>query len=661
MGIRSQNNSDQDFFDRFQGSSTLGGPEPGFGSPTGMTASGGVISDYISGTDVYRAHIFNGSGDFVVSAPGSEGDTVDILLVAGGGGSGRVSGNEVFGGGGAGGMIEHTNISIPSTPITCPITVGAGGALAQETSTLLYAGNGGDSSFTLPTGPTVYTAAGGGGGGSSNGAARPGGSGAGRSGGSGSGGDGNVFGPTSPLSGTPAPGQGYPGGSGVSGDNGGAGGGGAGGAGVPGDSATYPTTYKQGGPGRASVYAYGPTNPITYAGGGAAEAATSYAVAQAPGGGGYHEPTFPVRSNTMNGVAGLGGGGAGGLKNSPRAPGGSGGSGTVVVRYKIGRLTSERKATGGAVNYTPTHTVHVFTNSGTFTSPASFSETVEYVVVGGGGGGGKTASSSAQGGGGGAGGFRTGSTPLSGAQNITVLVGGGGRQSVDRPDDTDDYSQLGGNGGTSQFGPTIDAPGGGGGSTGGGLPGGVGVAGDGASSGGGGYPSSADHGAASGSPFPGTLGPSEPSTAGYWGHTGGGYPMDSVYGSGGGGATSEGENSPGWGGMAIQVPATFRYTPLGIGYPGPTGPSITGADTSGLYWFAGGGSARGNTNGGGSAPSTGPAASRLGAPHGGSGSSSPTTYDAKVNSGSGGAGGSTTAPKRGGAGGSGIVIIAYPT
>ena len=42
-------------------------------------------------------------------------------------------------------------------------------------------------------------------------------------------------------------------------------------------------------------------------------------------------------------------------------------------------------------------------NSGTFTAPASFSETVEYVVIGGGGAGGGNA-----GGGGGAGAYKTG-------------------------------------------------------------------------------------------------------------------------------------------------------------------------------------------------------------------------------------------------------------
>jgi hypothetical protein len=37
---------------------------------SGLTATGGVISDYVDGSDVYRAHIFTSSGTFDVTAPG---------------------------------------------------------------------------------------------------------------------------------------------------------------------------------------------------------------------------------------------------------------------------------------------------------------------------------------------------------------------------------------------------------------------------------------------------------------------------------------------------------------------------------------------------------------------------------------------------------------
>ena len=44
---------------------------------SGLTATGGVISDYTSGSDVYRAHIFTNSGTFNVTAFGSYGGTVE--------------------------------------------------------------------------------------------------------------------------------------------------------------------------------------------------------------------------------------------------------------------------------------------------------------------------------------------------------------------------------------------------------------------------------------------------------------------------------------------------------------------------------------------------------------------------------------------------------
>ena len=56
-------------------------------APAGLTATGGVISDYTTGPgDVYRAHIFTSSGTFDVTALGNAGNTVEYLVVAGGGG-----------------------------------------------------------------------------------------------------------------------------------------------------------------------------------------------------------------------------------------------------------------------------------------------------------------------------------------------------------------------------------------------------------------------------------------------------------------------------------------------------------------------------------------------------------------------------------------------
>ena len=41
---------------------------PGIQPQSGLTATGGVINDYTSGSDVYRAHIFTESGTFAVTA-----------------------------------------------------------------------------------------------------------------------------------------------------------------------------------------------------------------------------------------------------------------------------------------------------------------------------------------------------------------------------------------------------------------------------------------------------------------------------------------------------------------------------------------------------------------------------------------------------------------
>ena len=81
------------------------------GGTGGMTASGGIISDYEDSGTYYRSHIFTTAGAFNVTALATDAslpDTVDIFLVggAGGGGAGVNSGNGNAGtantGGGAG-------------------------------------------------------------------------------------------------------------------------------------------------------------------------------------------------------------------------------------------------------------------------------------------------------------------------------------------------------------------------------------------------------------------------------------------------------------------------------------------------------------------------------------------------------------------------------
>ena len=82
MGVRSLNNPLQEFLDTFVRSGTDASVEA-----SGISATGGVISDYVSGSSVYRAHIFTSSGTFTVNSLGSGAfpASVEYLVVAGGG------------------------------------------------------------------------------------------------------------------------------------------------------------------------------------------------------------------------------------------------------------------------------------------------------------------------------------------------------------------------------------------------------------------------------------------------------------------------------------------------------------------------------------------------------------------------------------------------
>ena len=59
-------------------------------SPGPFVATGGVISDYTSGSDVYRSHVFTSSGSLVVSTLGSGTgfEEIEYLVIGGGGGGG---------------------------------------------------------------------------------------------------------------------------------------------------------------------------------------------------------------------------------------------------------------------------------------------------------------------------------------------------------------------------------------------------------------------------------------------------------------------------------------------------------------------------------------------------------------------------------------------
>ena len=111
-------------------------------TPSGLTATGGVISDYTDGSSVYRAHIFTSSGTFDVSAIGDYPADVEYLVVAGGGGGGKSAGGGGGAGGGAGGA-------------TGAQAGGTGGAIGQS-------GTNGASNYN--TGNQVVTGGAGGGG-----------------------------------------------------------------------------------------------------------------------------------------------------------------------------------------------------------------------------------------------------------------------------------------------------------------------------------------------------------------------------------------------------------------------------------------------------------------------------------------------------------------
>ena len=612
--------------------------------PGGMSATGGTIGDYVSGSDIYRAHVFTTSGTFEVTELSTTfPNGIEYLVVAGGGGGG----DDDAGGGGAGGF--RTNLTghpvkaadYTATAGAYTVTVGGGGAGGVNSGNV--GSRGGNSEF-YPT-PVSYPSterirAVGGGGGFKNPVPSygPGGSG----GGSGWNAPSSTYGsgntPTDPNH--PQV-QGYDGGANHDSINAG-GGGGAGGAGKPG--ATNAAGYSKGGVGLQCLIAGPPSAPQPvgapgpgggtgwFAGGGGGGGRTNQA---RYGGGGTSSPFAgggtgggPNSRDVTNGLTNTGGGG-GGFGPSGAGSGGTGGSGIVVVRYKIGEVDSPgqspKGATGGTIATYGGKVIHTFLNSGTFTAPGSFDETVEYVMVGGGGGGGADC-----GGGGGAGGYITGSTPITGPSPLAVVIGAGGQGGSSDPypapkrqgyegTDTTWNSMTAGYGGGGGYGNSTgangnQAPNG----SGGGGGGGVGSSRSGGSSG----PQGNDGGT--------------------------NYNSGQNYGAGGGGGAGgvgdDGTSSEGGdGGAGTQVPTTFRN-------PGYT----TTRDT---WRLAGGGAGTGYApmgaggTGGGGGNTTSPA----------------EQHEGHSNTGGGGAGeGSDTNPTssregQGHNGGSGVVLLAYPT
>lgn len=104
------------------------GPPPTGGT---ITATGGVVTYYNDGTNVYKVHSYNVAAStysFVVSAiTGSP--TVEAFLVGGGGAGGGGSATSTLyggaGGGGAGQVLNQTGIAVSATSYS--IVIGAGG------------------------------------------------------------------------------------------------------------------------------------------------------------------------------------------------------------------------------------------------------------------------------------------------------------------------------------------------------------------------------------------------------------------------------------------------------------------------------------------------------------------------------------------------------
>jgi hypothetical protein len=311
----------------------------GIQGPQFVAATGGTVLTCGN----FKVHVFTGPGSFVVTCGGNDigSNSVEYIVVAGGGGGGvgNNNGEGDGGGGGAGGFRQNypspTIAGLPVIAQTYPITVGAGGPGAPNSSS--RGGNGNPSIFSS------ITSAGGGGAGSRNTCVQL----AANGGSGGGGGQGDAPNPNYPPSGpnggvgnTPpvSPPQGNPGGTGfiVTGPTGG--GGGGGGAGGAGGNSSGSTVGGLGGIG-ATVTSplFGPTAPsygtsgpvpgVRYfaGGGGGAGNAPSTGGTGGAGGGGQGGVSVSQTSGTAN--TGGGGGGAG-------VPAGSGGSGIVVIRYK---------------------------------------------------------------------------------------------------------------------------------------------------------------------------------------------------------------------------------------------------------------------------------------------------------------------------------------
>ena len=662
----------------------------------GMTATGGVVSDYTDGPAVYRAHIFTSTGTFDVTAPGTFGDTIDYLVVAGGGGGGFSPGAPSGGrsGGGAGGLRTNAAPSFPhnlpsstmvypgSGTVSYTITIGSGG--------IYGVGEGGsDGTPSSIVHPSLNSGTGivatGGGYGSYNPGANGGGGGSGGGGAYTSSNGGATEASPDGLSPTVQGTAGGPGGSAP-----GYGGGGGGGATAAGTAGGVPGGDHVAGAGGAGlqVLIAGPAPATT--GIGAKNPSNSqyqYFAGGGGGGGGYPGGSGDkgaaggvggggngadgphgddaVAQSGESGTGGGGGGGTGYIANSAA----NGGSGIVVVRYQIASIAATAKATGGAISFYNGKTIHTFNGNGTFATTPDWNagtNEVEYVCVGGGGGGGGTDPNCWGAGGGGGGQMRTGTTTITHPAPVAIAIGAGGNGNVQY----DLITATNGSNTTVAF-PAGTVTGYGGGYGGSNAP---------STTQSNGNPGTNHPNAPVGSGSGGGANKAPGSTAGQGGpaalgaYPGGSMPGPNHYigagGGGAGGAGGRGSDGPGarsalqiagdgLGGVGLQVPTTFRNPAVtfdgvhpdaqhylagggagGMFNPSPQVNPDKGGKGGGGY---GGGGAPGQGTGVGTGSKGGDGLSNTGAGGGGSGSYNDPTYFT------------------GGAGGSGIVLIAYPS
>jgi hypothetical protein len=313
-----------------------------------VAATGGCITTCGN----FKVHVFTGPGTFTVSCAGNAqgSNSVDYVVVAGGGGGAKGTGPDGAGGAGAGGMRLSNSAGCVPAPTMSPLVAPTNLPVSVQGYPITVGGGGAGHTPCGPGGPTgvgvvgddstfsTITSAGGGYG--AYGAA-------GGAGGSGGGAHQNTKGSgnTPPVS----PPQGNDGGGGPPYPPPGGGGGGAGYAAIQADGTGGPprgATWNpsQGGDGGDGSYVadsfIGPTAP-SYGTAGLVTCTRYFA----GGGGGGPSPSRGGQSNSnggqgggANGVASTktpgtintGGGGAG----NEAFGGGNGGSGIVIIRYK---------------------------------------------------------------------------------------------------------------------------------------------------------------------------------------------------------------------------------------------------------------------------------------------------------------------------------------